>query len=100
MPVVTVPPRPNGLPTAITGWPTRTLVASAKVTNGSGLSLSTLIKARSVLSSPPTILAGSLRPSARVTVIESALPATWKLVTIQPLASTMKPVPTAWAFWA
>jgi len=71
---VTVPPRPNGLPTAITGWPTRTLVASAKVTNGSGLSLSTLIKARVGL----LVAAHHLGPAAcgrppRVTVIESGL---------------------------
>ena len=76
MPVVTVPPRPNGLPTAITGWPTRTLVASPNETNGSGLSLSTFSTARSVFSSPPIILAGSLVPSAMVIVIESALPTT------------------------
>jgi len=38
MPVVTVPPRPNGLPTAITDWPTRILLASPNSTYGSGLS--------------------------------------------------------------
>ena len=64
MPVVTVPPRPNGLPTAITGWPTRTLLASPNSTYGSGLSLLTFSTARSVFSSPPSSLAGSLRPSA------------------------------------
>ena len=76
MPVVTVPPRPKGLPTAITDWPTLILVLSANWTNGSGLSLSTLSTARSVFSSAPSSLAGSLRPSAKVTVMVSALPAT------------------------
>ena len=32
MPAVTVPPRPNGLPTATTQSPTRTLASSAKST--------------------------------------------------------------------
>ena len=32
MPAVTVPPRPNGLPTAITASPTRTLLLSPNVT--------------------------------------------------------------------
>ena len=76
MPVVTVPPRPNGLPTAMTAWPTRTFEASPNVTNGSGLSLSTLSTARSVFSSPPSILAGSLVPSDMVTVIVSAFDTT------------------------
>src|SRR6185369_7558366 len=49
----------------------------AELDVGSSLSVLTLSTARSVFSSPPNSLAGSLRPSDRVTVIESALPATW-----------------------
>ena len=58
MPAVTVPPRPNGLPTAITQSPTRGAWA-AKLTKGK-LSPSAFSSARSVLPSMPITLAGSL----------------------------------------
>ncbi|MNC90218.1 hypothetical protein D3C83_62910 [compost metagenome] len=72
MPVVTVPPRPNGLPTAMTQSPTFALSESPNATAGSGLSLSTLSRARSVFSSVPTSVATSLVPSLKLAVISSA----------------------------
>ena len=51
MPSVTVPPRPNGLPIAITQSPTLILPESPKLTEVSGLSALTLSSARSVFSS-------------------------------------------------
>ena len=56
MPAVTVPPRPNGLPTASTQSPTRGLV-SESFTWGKSLRPSTLMRAKSVLESVPITLA-------------------------------------------
>ena len=53
MPAVTVSPRPNGLPTAITPSPTRVLSLSPNLTVFSGLSLSTFSTATSTLGSLP-----------------------------------------------
>ncbi len=57
MPAVTEPPRPNGLPIAITQSPGRILSESPKVTALSGLSDFTRSTARSTLESLPTISA-------------------------------------------
>jgi hypothetical protein len=56
MPAVTVPPRPNGLPTASTQSPIRGAF-SASVTCGKSLRPSTLISAMSVLESVPITFA-------------------------------------------
>ena len=63
MPAVTVPPRPNGLPIAITQSPTRSLSESPNFTAVSGLSGLTFSTARSVFVSVPTSSALSLVPS-------------------------------------
>jgi len=86
MPAVTVPPRPNGSPIAITQSPTRALVESPNFTYGR-LVASTLSTARSeAVSLPITFATYSLRLN-KVTVIDSILPLaaavmTWALVTI------------------
>ena len=76
MPAVTVSPRPNGLPTAITPSPTRALSLSPNLTVLNGLSLSTLSTATSTLASLPTIVAFSLRPSVKMTTTSLASPMT------------------------
>ncbi len=72
MPAVTVPPRLNGLPIAITHSPSRTLSESANFTALSGLSLFTRSTARSVFWSRPSTSAFKRRPSVKMTVISSA----------------------------
>ena len=76
MPAVTVSPRPNGLPTAITPSPTRALSLSPNFTVLNGLSLSTFSTATSTLGSLPTIVAFSLRPSVKMTTMSLASPMT------------------------
>ena len=72
MPAVTVPPRPNGLPTAITQSPTRGVVGVAEVDDrAAACSASTLISARSVFSSVPTSLAVEL--ACRRSVVDGDL---------------------------
>ena len=72
MPAVTVPPRLNGLPIAITHSPSRSFSESPNFTALSGLSVVTLSTARSTLVSLPSSVALSLVPSLRMTVISSA----------------------------
>ncbi len=72
MPTVTVPPRPNGLPIAITQSPTRSAVESPNFSAFSGLSDFTWRSAMSVFSSRPMSVAGSLVPSLKLAVISSA----------------------------
>ncbi len=94
-PTVTVPPRPNGLPIAITQSPTRIFELSPNFTEVSGSFGSTRSSARSVLASRPTTSATfSLVPSVRMAVISSAPSMTWLFVTIKPLGSMMKPDPS------
>ncbi len=76
MPAVTVSPRPNGLPTAITPSPTRILSLSPNLTVLSGLSLSTFKTATSTFASLPTTVALSLRPSVKMTTMSLASPTT------------------------
>ena len=94
MPAVTVPPRLNGLPIAITHSPSRSLSLSPNFTALSGLSGLTRSSARSVLVSRPTISAFNVLPSLRMTLISSASAMTWLLVTTSPDASMMKPEPS------
>ena len=63
MPAVTVEPRPNGLPIAITQSPMRAVSESPNFAAGSGFFGVTLSSARSVFSSRPISLAGSVVPS-------------------------------------
>ena len=93
-----MPPSPNGLPTATTQSPTFDFSLSPQVTKGSFLPPASIFRsARSVFSSRPTTVPGCRLLSCRITVILSALPTTWLLVTIRPLASMMKPEPSATA---
>ena len=95
MPVVTVLARPSGLPTAMTGSPTTTFEESpsAAALRSSGASLS-LITARSVVGSVPTIVASKMRPSVSVTCTSPLASATtWLLVTMLPSSSMMTPEP-------
>ena len=97
MPVVTVLARPSGLPTAMTGSPTVTFEESpsADGLRSSGASFS-LMTARSVVGSVPTIVASNRRPSVSVTCTSPYAPATtWLLVTMWPSSSMMTPEPWA-----
>src|SRR5882724_9449472 len=68
IPVVTVPPRPNGLPTARTQSPTRVLSELPKVTVGSFAEASILSRARSVFASEPISFAAYSWPVIKVTL--------------------------------
>ena len=58
MPVVTVSARPSGLPTAITGWPTASLLESPSEAGLRSVGgLVTFRTARSVVASVPTMVA-------------------------------------------
>ncbi len=95
MPTVTVPPRPKGLPIAITQSPTRILVELPKLTALRGFVGVTLSSAKSVLvSRPSTFSTLSFVPSGKLTMISSASAMTWLLVTIRPEGSTTKPDPS------
>ncbi len=94
MPAVTVPPSPKGLPTAITGSPTRILSLSPKGTAGRGWAGFTFSTATSTLLSLPTTSALSLVPSVRMTVMSLAPSITWLLVITMPAGSMMKPEPS------
>ena len=100
MPTVTVPPRPNGLPIAITQSPMRILSESPNLTAFSFFLVgSTLSTAMSVLVSVPTSSAVSFEPSEKFTSISSASAITWLLVTTMPFsASSTKPEPSDCTF--
>ena len=66
MPAVTVPPRLNGLPIAITHSPSRSLSESPNFTALSGLSGLTCSTARSVFWSRPMTSALSREPSLKI----------------------------------
>ena len=73
MPTVTLPPRPKGLPMAITQSPTRMAEELPKDTALSGSLGSTLSNARSVFGSWPRILVTfSFEPSMKLMMISSA----------------------------
>ena len=69
MPVVTVPARPSGEPTAITGWPTRRLADDPRLIGVSPDTPCTRTTAMSVVGSAPTTVNGAVRPSENVTVV-------------------------------
>ena len=94
MPAVTVPPRPKGLPIAITQSPILVRSERPQRVAGRGRSASTLSTAMSVFSSLPTIVASSVVSSERRTEISSASAITWWFVTMKPAGSMMKPEPS------
>src|SRR3954463_12152537 len=95
MPAVTVPPRLNGLPMAITHSPSRSLSESPNLTATSGFAGGVNFNtARSVFLSTPTSVALILVPSFMMTLISSASAMTWLLVTTMPEVSTIKPEPS------
>ncbi len=95
IPAVTVPPSPNGLPTAITHWPGSTSSESPSWMKANLPGRTIRSRARSVRGSRPTIFAGRVLPSSRVTVTEVAPLTTWLLVTTKPSGEMMKPEPRA-----
>ncbi len=72
MPVVTVPSRPSGDPTATTSWPTRRLADEPIVIGVKPDTPSARTTAMSLLGSVPTTVNGALRPSAKVTLVCAA----------------------------
>ena len=82
MPAVTLPPRPKGLPMAITQSPILALSLSPHSTKGNGVGESIFSSARSVLGSWPISFALYSVLSWVRTVISSAPSMTWLLVTI------------------
>src|ERR1043166_2607748 len=91
-PVVTVPERPNGLPTAITVSP---IIRSDDVPiDAAGRPFaSTRRTATSLSGSTPTSLALCCEPSWKLTVILDAPYTTWLLVTMVPSLDQTKPEP-------
>src|SRR5690606_4893512 len=97
MPTVTVWLRPKGLPIATTQSAISTSSESPSGRTGSGWSVSTLRRARSVSESVPRIRASSVweKPwSSSVTLIRCARSTTWALVTISPEGWMTKPAPS------
>ena len=92
MPAVTVELNPNGLPTASTHSP---ILTASESPNVIGLSpeASILIRARSVFSSVPIILASYVVLSFSSTSSLSASSMTWLLVTIYPSLLMITPDP-------
>ena len=68
MPVVTVPSRPSGDPTATTSWPTRRFADEPRAIGVSPETPSARTTAISLDGSAPTTVNGAVRPSAKVTV--------------------------------
>ncbi len=93
MPLVTLPPRPKGLPAASTHCPTRRFAETPSETAESGARGVIRSRAMSVNSSTPTTRAGYSLPSWVVTVTRVALPTTCPFVTTMPCGSMMKPDP-------
>ena len=96
-PVVRVWSRPKGLPMANTFWPTSRFFDSPTVI-GCSLPAGAVIcsTARSRSGAAPTREAFQVLWSARVTSSRLASEMTWKLVTIRPCRSQMKPEPVPW----
>ena len=97
IPAVTVACNPNGLPTASTQSPTCMLSEFPSFAMGNEWSTSILITARSVSWSEPITLASCCTPggsSCNRTRIRSAFSTTCRLVTMNPLASTITPDPS------
>src|SRR4051812_41330454 len=98
MPIVTVCPRPNGLPIASTRSPTRIFEESAIAIAGNAFA-STRSTATSLWGSAPTTLAVSSRPSCSATRTLSACSTTWLLVRITPSEATITPEPRLRSRW-
>ena len=94
MPAVTEPPRPNGLPMAMTQSPGRILSELPNGTAFSGFSGFTRSTARSTFESLPMISALRRWPSEKMTLMSFASPMTWLLVTTIPDGSMTKPEPS------
>src|ERR1700761_5796290 len=75
IPVVTVPSRPNGDPTAITGWPTRRFADDPRLIGCNPETPCTRTTAMSVVGSAPTTVNSAVRPSENVTVVFGLAPA-------------------------
>src|SRR5271155_5745406 len=69
IPVVTVPSRPSGEPTAITGWPTRRFADDPRLIGVNPEMPCTRTTAMSVVGSAPTTVNSAVRPSENVTVV-------------------------------
>ena len=97
IPEVTVPPKPNGFPIAITQSPTRALSESPKTTGVNSSDDSIFKTAKSAYGSDPRTLAlYSLEPT--FTKISSAFWITWLLVITIPFLLIMNPEPSDEAF--
>src|SRR3712207_4548064 len=94
IPLVALIPTLNGLPMAMTGPPTPTVLESPSVSGSSNPSeASTFTTATSVEGSSPTISASSRRPLANLTETSSAPSTTCWLVTMWPRSSSTNPDP-------
>src|ERR1700753_1823672 len=69
IPVVTVPDRPSGEPTAITGWPTCRLADDPMLIGVRPDMFCTRTTAMSVVGSVPTTVNSAVRPSEHVAVV-------------------------------
>ncbi len=96
MPLVTVPVRRSGEPMATTCSPTLRLPESPSRAGFRPLAPWSLIRARSLSGSVPTIFAGYFLPSFIVTWISEAPLTTWLLVAISPSAVRTTPEPVPW----
>ncbi|OKI23154.1 hypothetical protein A6A25_35055 [Saccharothrix sp. CB00851] len=93
-PAVTEPARPNGLPTAMTSWPTCRRSASPNFA-APGASADALSTARSARGSVPTTVNGDSAPSANTAVPSRLPPTTCALVNRKPSSvnTTADPAP-------
>src|ERR1044071_7434784 len=91
-PVVTVPERPNGLPTATTLSP---IIRSDESPIGAAVRFleSTFNTATSLSGSTPSSFAATWVPSLKLTVMRDAPSTTWLLVTMTPSLDQTKPEP-------
>ena len=98
IPDVTVPPKPNGLPIAITQSPILALSESPNLTGINFLLDSILRTAISDNGSDPKTFALNSSSPSTLTIMSSAPLMTWLLVITIPSASIIKPEPKALAF--
>ena len=90
-----MPPKPNGLPIAITQSPTLSLLESPNLTADNFVFLGFILsRATSVFGSLPTTVASKEVSSYNITIIFSALSITWLFVIIYPLLSIINPEPS------
>src|SRR6184192_3033585 len=98
-PVVTVPLRPKGLPTATTLSP---IIRSPEVPIGAVARpfASTRSTATSLSGSTPISFAQSFEPSLKLTLINDAPSTTWLFVTTMPSLDQTKPEPRDWVWYS